>query len=216
MLISDDHGMRKTILLPGMGADSRMYPKTHYHRLSWVNFLDWPVYQGEKTIDALALRVIDEYDITAKTIVGGASLGGMVAVEIAKRLDIDRVILIGSTAQPKNINPALMRLSAFAHLAQVSHLKWIAEKINRSGKSLFLSMFEAADGEFMKAMIQAICKWRGIDGYRCRVCHIHGARDKVILPPFRGATIIPTAGHLLPITHGDVVAKFIAHYTGAS
>lgn len=205
--------MRKTIIMPGMGADSGMYPRVHYQHMSGVDFVDWPPYQGETTITALARRMIDEYKISSACIVGGASLGGMVAVEIARLLNSDRVILIGSTTHKAAIHPALMRLSGVAHLAHVSQLQWIAGKINRSGENLFLSMFENADGDFMKAMAQAICHWRGMDGHRCRVHHIHGASDKVILPPSRGATIVPGAGHLLPMTHGDVVARFIHRHT---
>jgi pimeloyl-ACP methyl ester carboxylesterase len=205
--------MRKTILLPGMGADSNMYPKTLYRHLSGVDFVDWPPYQGETTIPALARRMIDEYGITPACIVGGASLGGMVAVEIARLLNSDRVILIGSTTHTGAIQPALMRLSGFAHLAHVAQLQWLAGKVNRGGNNLFLSMFEKADGDFMKAMAQAIVHWRGMDGHRCHVHHIHGARDKVILPPSRGATIIPDAGHLLPMTHAGIVARFIERHT---
>lgn len=209
----DAHDGRKTLLLPGMGADSGMYGQADYRHLTWVDFVDWPVYQGEKTIEAVARRVIGEYGITGDAIVGGCSLGGMVAVEIAKILNLRKVILIGSTAHPKAINPMLMKLSGFAHLAKVNHLQWIAGKINRSGDNLFLTMFEKADGRFMKAMCQAVCRWRGIDGYRCDIRRIHGARDRVIEPPSRGATIIPYAGHLLPMTHGKIVARFIEQHT---
>ena len=196
-----------------MGADSNMYPPAHYRHLSWVDFVNWPAYRGETTIEAMAERVIGEYYITADAIVGGASLGGMVAVQIAKMLKIRRVILIGSTAQSKDINPTLMKLSGFAHLAHVALLQWIAGKLNHSGNNLFLSMFENADGEFMKAMAQAIPRWTGIGGYRCEIRRIHGARDRVIFPPASSAAIVPDAGHLLPMTHGEIVARFIAQHT---
>lgn len=208
--------MRKTILLPGMGADSNMYPQSQYGHLAGVKFVDWPPYQGEKTIQAVARRIIDEYHITGDVVIGGSSLGGMVAVEIAKMVALKTVILIGSTTHPNALNPVLMKMSGFAHLAHVDHLQWLAGKINRSGRNLFLSMFQRTNGEFMKAMAQAICTWRGIDGYRCRVCHIHGAKDRVILPPPWPATIVPSAGHLLPMTHGDLVARFIEQHCAAS
>jgi pimeloyl-ACP methyl ester carboxylesterase len=205
--------MLRTIILPGMGADSGMYPKAYYRNLPGVDFVDWPVYEGEKTIAAVARRVIEEYNITGNTIVGGSSLGGMVAVQIAKVLNLDRVILIGSTTRSSDVNPALMKLSGFAHKAPVAGLQWIAGKINGSAKNLFLAMFQKSDGRFMKAMAQAICQWRGMDGYRCDIRHIHGARDRVIFPPARDATIIPTAGHLLPMTHADEVSRFLARHT---
>lgn len=45
------------------------------------------------------------------------------------------------------------------------------------------------------------------------VYHIHGANDRVIFPPVRGALVIAGAGHLLPMTHAGLVARFIARHS---
>ena len=74
-------------------------------------------------------------------------------------------------------------------------------------------MFEKADGRFMKAMVQAMGTWRGYEGRRFSVRHIHGADDKVIFPPAHGAVVVPRAGHLLPMTHARLVARFIARHS---
>ncbi len=208
--------MRKTFILPGMGADAGMYPQAHFGHLPWVTFVNWPDYRGERTLEESARRVIAENGITRHDIVGGASLGGMIAAEIARLLGIDRVILIGSTAHPKTINPFLLKASRIAGLAHVDHLQWLSRKINKSGDNLFLSMFETADGRFMRAMARAMGQWGGCGCGRARfsVRHIHGANDKVIFPPPRGAVLVPDAGHLLPITHAKQVARFITRHTG--
>ncbi len=70
-------------------------------------------------------------------------------------------------------------------------------------------MFERADSRFMKAMCKAIFKWEGIGNYHCNICHIHGAADKVIFPPKEDVEIIKGAGHLVAMTHGERVSKFI-------
>ena len=95
----------KTILLPGMGANSKMYPVEKYSILQDVVFADWPKYNGEETLEAMAQSIIHHYDISSEMAVGGSSLGGMVAIEIAKLTDIKHVILIGSARNPENINP---------------------------------------------------------------------------------------------------------------
>ena len=97
--------MRKTFILPGLGADGGMYSPAFFGHLSWVTFLDWPDYHGETTLEALARRVAADNGMTRHDIVGGASLGGMVATEIARLLDMDRVILVGSTAHPQGHQP---------------------------------------------------------------------------------------------------------------
>ena len=71
-------------LLPGMGATDAMYNGLK-HKLGFkVNFLNWPEYRGEKMYADVARRVLKENDIGADDVVGGSSLGGMVALEIAQ------------------------------------------------------------------------------------------------------------------------------------
>ena len=83
-------------LLPGMGATDAMYNGLK-HKLGFkVNFLNWSEYHGEKTYADVARRVIKENDIGADDVVGGSSLGGMVALEIAQLLNPKSVVLLCS------------------------------------------------------------------------------------------------------------------------
>ena len=92
-------------LLPGMGATDAMYNGLK-HKLGFkVNFLNWPEYRGEKTYTDVARRVIKENDINADDVVGGSSLGGMVALEIAQLLNPKSVVLLGSAANRKEVQP---------------------------------------------------------------------------------------------------------------
>lgn len=63
-----------------MGATSRMYDlikrKVSFH----INYLDWPGYRNERTFRDVAQRIIAEHGIGKSDIVGGSSLGGMVAL----------------------------------------------------------------------------------------------------------------------------------------
>jgi hypothetical protein len=65
-----------------MGATSAMYNGLRHKLPFKVDFVNWPVYHGEKSYAEVAQRVIDENEITAQDIVGGSSLGGMVACRI--------------------------------------------------------------------------------------------------------------------------------------
>ncbi len=192
-----------------MGADSSMYPHESYKKLSWITFAEWPSYTGETTIEAVAENVIEQYDINHKTIVGGSSLGGMVSVQIAKTIGIKKVILIGSAVSPSYVNPILQTMSNLSDFTPIKLIQLSAGKVNLKGNNELLSMFERADGNFIKSMCKAIFKWKGIDNYNCDVCHIHGAKDLVILPPEKNAKIIQNGGHLISLTHSDLVSEFI-------
>ena len=91
-------------MLPGMGADSSMYPAKYYDQLTEVNFIDWPEYSGEKSIEEVAEKIIEIHRPENDKIIGGSSLGGMVAIQVAKMVNIKRVLLVSSTINSSNIN----------------------------------------------------------------------------------------------------------------
>jgi len=199
----------KTLLLPGMGADSRMYPGNSYAKLSHVTYGEWPEYSGETTIEEVAETVIATYTINRDTIVGGSSLGGMVALQIAKNLNLKKVILIGSATGPGFVNPVLKRLSHMTDLAPIKLIQMLAGMFSTTGNSDVVAMFEDADSDFINAMCKGIFTWKGIGSYSGDICQIHGSDDKVIYPPESQAKLIEGGGHLLSMTHKDTVAEFI-------
>jgi hypothetical protein len=69
--------------LPGMGADHRMFPAP-WGNLPDFTAHDWPKHSGELTLGAVARKVCDACSTRDGDILVGASLGGMIACEIAK------------------------------------------------------------------------------------------------------------------------------------
>jgi len=200
----------KTIILPGLAADSRMYPSPAYESLTDVAFVDWPEYTGEKTLAAMAESIIARYKITRDMFIGGSSLGGMVALEIAKNAGISKVLLIGSATTPDSVNPALEKLSTLAEITPIKLIQTLIGKTNLSELHVALSMFEQSDPHFIQAMCKAIFRWEGKGAYIGTICRIHGSDDKVIFPPAEDVRIIEGGGHVISMTHGDIVAEFIA------
>ncbi len=200
------------IILPGLGADARMYPREHYRHLRDVLFLDWLPYAGETSLGQVAQTIIDHHRVTGADIVGGSSLGGMVALEIAKMTGISTVLLIGSATAPGYINPVLKRLSGLADFAPVRLFQVVAGAVNHHAHRELLAMFEDADSRFIRAMCSALFQWEGRGGFAGVVHQIHGRQDRVILPPREPATIIPDGGHLISMTHPAIVAGFIEQH----
>ena len=203
----------KTIILPGMAADSRMYADPAYDKLSGVLFSDWLPYKGEQSIPEVAARIIEEKNIQENYIVGGSSLGGIVAAEIANKIKVQKLILISSTLSPQYINPVLRTLSSLADIAPLQLVQTFAGKASLSLKNSLLEMFSKSEGSFIRTMCRAIFEWKGNVRPACEVCHIHGARDKVIYPPPHGAEIIPDGGHLIAMTHSVSVSAYIEKNT---
>ncbi len=190
-------------LLPGLGADHRMYGPEWAAR-SDVQLLDWPPYAGENTLPQLAKRIVAEHDIASGDTIGGSSLGGMVALEIFCELQNTRVILIGSAVSAREINPLLRLLAPLASVTPVRLIQTLAGKNSRS----LTSMFADADPEFIRTMCLAFPDWQGFQGRQDRVVRIHGANDHVIRCP-ADCHIVRGAGHLVAMTHAEDCIRII-------
>ncbi len=195
-------------LLPGMGADSSMYCGP-WRDLDFLRFANWPEWRGETTLDAVAGRIVAANEIRPGDIVGGSSLGGMVALEIARQIPVRAVVLIGSAAEGHEINSFLRLVAPLASLTPIRFGQILAgiSADPRIGES-----FSRADSAFIRSMCRALASWPGgiAPGAAYSVLRIHGARDLVIPCPRRDAArVVPGAGHLVAITHPAECVEWI-------
>ncbi len=191
-------------ILPGMGADHRMYAASSWQTLPEACFLDWPEYQGEQTISAIADRVIAEARIREGDTLIGSSLGGIVGCEIANRLRLRSLVLIGSAQSPAEISSLLVLLHPLAALAPLELIRAAAGKL----PSDLCVMFADSQAGFIRAMCRAIFSWPGLDPTRILPLRVHGRRDRVIPPP-ANVDLLLDGGHLLAMTHAAECVAFL-------
>ena len=127
-------------LLPGMGATSKMYQG------AWLDIkpatcIDWPPYEGEASLSELAGKVAAHYQIQDNDILIGSSMGGMVALEIAKLLHLDRVVLVGSALDVSEMNWLLTLLTPLVDSAPIEFFQKLAGRHD----SLFQQMFASSN-----------------------------------------------------------------------
>ena len=95
----------------------------------------------------IANRVIEENGIEDGDIVGGSSLGGMIALEIARQKKLRGVVLIGSAVSSAEIQGILSLLAPLTVIAPISviqlfvgkHESTTAKMFRRSGFGLYTS-----------------------------------------------------------------------------
>ena len=204
----EEEKLLATYILPGMGADSSMYGEAS-RKLEGVKYINWPSYNNEHSISEVAKWIIQEVKIQAQDTIGGSSLGGIIAAEISKHVIVNKLILIGSTLTPDNINPLLKKLSALSVITPVNFIQAFAGKANSIHENKLLKMFSHSEPLFIKSMCTAVFEWDGNKKPNCAVSHVHGEKDNVILPPSNGAEIIKGGGHLIALTHETSVVEFI-------
>jgi len=200
--------MPRIFILPGMGADERMYPGP-WRSLPDAQFLRWPAYAGEESIDAVVWRMVAEHNIVPGSVVVGSSLGGMVGCEIANRMQLSALFLIGSACEPSEVNRILAALHPLANVVPFRQLQSLVGKLPHG----YAELFTEADPEFVRSMCHAIFKWNGLQPGVARPIRLHGSRDLVIPCP-SSVDLRIDGGHMISLTHAEECVAFIRRRLG--
>lgn len=197
----------RCFLFPGMGATAAMHRQV-VRRVPGIRACDWPDHDGCRSFADFAERCIDQHGIRVSDVVAGSSMGGMIACEIAKRLGITRVLLVGSCHHPQAI---------YAHRwaglgADVLDDRLMRLVCSKGHVSLLSQMAMTVGPGFMRWSLRALRDWQGvaltdIPGLRA----IHGCLDPIIpIVSVRPMRRIATGGHLIALSHPQRIAAFIA------
>ncbi len=99
---------KELYIFSGLGADERVFQRLDFSGYS-TTFVKWIVPQDKETIEQYATRLLDQITTTKPTLIG-LSFGGLIAVEVAKQIETEKVILIAS-AKTKNEIPFYYRFA---------------------------------------------------------------------------------------------------------
>jgi len=208
------------ILLSGMGADERVF------RLQREQFPDlilpgWSAPQPGDDLPGYARRMAQRVDPGEPCFVGGLSLGGMIAVEMARHLDCRGCFLIASVRSPHELpwrarvmKPAALLLppgsGGVPPLAARAALFLGGRFLSPVSRNL-LQQLADADARFLRWASMALLRWKPHnDGLTVPIRQIHGDRDRVL--PHTLTTpdrLVPGGGHVLPMTHAKEVNEFL-------
>ncbi len=205
------------ILLSGMATDERLFEPQlaafpNLRVQPWIDPLP-----GE-SLRAYAARLAPLVDPGVPCIIGGASFGGVVALELAQHLPAMACILIGSIRSPSGL-PWRWRLLRPVALLGPGTLGVLAALGARLGRRLLaggtvrrLQRLSQPETAFVRWAMCAVVRWRPSPAVRrVRVFHIHGAADRV-LPVSLGRpdVVVPAGGHALTLFSPSAVNEFIA------
>ncbi|MGL6072817.1 MAG: alpha/beta fold hydrolase [Fimbriiglobus sp.] len=214
--ISLPSSLTPIIFLSGLAADERLF-EPQLAAFPNLRVQPWiPPLPGE-TLRQYAARVAPLVDPGCPCVVGGASFGGMVALEMSEHLQALGCILIGSVRSPMGITRrwrALWPLTLFGP----EGLQLVASLIARFGKPFLpaitirrLRRLAAAKASFERWGMCAVLNWRPSPASRkVKVYHIHGAEDRILLVALGQPDVIVANGsHALSLFSPDAVNKFI-------
>jgi pimeloyl-ACP methyl ester carboxylesterase len=159
-------------------------------------------------------------------LLGGASFGGFVALEVSRWLDARVCILISSVRRPDELPPPIRGLRHNLHPPKVlfAATRFLADLTLRAVGRILPPVEQAvcgfardADPGFLHWACGAVLAWhRDFAPTTVPIRQIHGAADRVLPARYtRPDVLVPRAGHLVMLTHAQPVNDFIDESAGA-
>jgi len=209
--------MKHIYIISGFGADERVFSKLDFGNND-VHFIQWKIPAPHETIATYAYKMSREI-VHPNPVLIGLSFGGMMAIEIAKLIPVEKVILISSIRNRYEL-PFFMKLTAWLHLNKIIPLRpfRILEPIENYNlgveteeeKKLLREYRKNIDQRYTDFAINEIVNWKN-EWSPENVIHIHGTNDHIF--PIKYIKdpdyVIPGGGHLLLMNNADEVNNIL-------
>jgi pimeloyl-ACP methyl ester carboxylesterase len=209
--------MRKLFLVPGLGADYRAFKNLDFEGYETAP-VSWIIPEKQDTLTSYAQKLIEKYNIDEGSIVVGNSLGGMLTIEIAKKIKLNKAILISSiktaAEAPKSFQwyrriPLYKLVPAKVYTSSGFIIRFVMGKVSKQNHKLFIDMLRNTPPVFAKWAIGAIMNWDNqvVPG---NVYHIHGDKDKIF--PYQrlnDVTIIKGGTHIMILNRAKEINTWL-------
>jgi pimeloyl-ACP methyl ester carboxylesterase len=201
----------KLFLLPGMGGDSRMFKGIESVGDMEVQPISYSGIDKFSSLIELSDIIINKYCITKESLLAGTSMGGMIALEIARKLCNPIIFIMGSCHHPCFINPILYKLSPLGYKFDWGLIHRIIRLIPLRFRPLVFDMYLSQSEIFYQNACKSVSEWHGVllSEIKGKVFHIHGKWDIVIRASRYTDPTMINAGHLLTIEHPEIINIFI-------
>lgn len=210
---------RTIYLFSGLGADSTIFvnlklPGYHKVYISWISPLP------DESLTHYAERIKSQITVKNPYVIG-LSFGGMVAVEVSKQIEIDKMVLISSARTKNELNRVqsfFMRLGLYRIIpgSLLRHTNFLTYRYfgtkSPKDKKALMELLQHTDITFFRWALKSIACWDNKEAPE-RTIQIHGTADRIIAsrlvhPEYR----IKGGGHLMVFNKADTISKIILNY----
>ena len=209
----------RLVLLPGLGADARMF-EGQRAVVPELEVPEWIEPIGRESLADYSRRMAETITPTERLFLGGSSFGGMVALEMARHIPAQGVILIGSCRHPRELSRLIRWCAGFSgRLPRRCNgvLRLLTPCAYRNmapggaeQRRLLEEMSRSVSMPFIRWGAYAMVHWAGAEDLETPVHRVHGARDRIIPPGgLRVERVIEGAGHVPSMSHPEQVNDFI-------
>ncbi|TCS87827.1 hypothetical protein EDD80_104178 [Anseongella ginsenosidimutans] len=201
-----------------MGADQRLFSRLNAgkHELCPVS---WLKPGRQDTLATYARKLLPQISDAANSALLGVSMGGMIAIELAKLTPFKKIILISSAKTFHELPPYLRKVGNAGWYKKITARRLIrlrqlaAPLMNRLGGGYRVSgqMIKDTDPEFLDWCMKAVLTWNN-ETIPANLIHIHGTADLLLparyisgyIPVKRGSHLIiyQQANKINELLHG--------------
>lgn len=177
---------RNLYLFSGLGADERVFQKLDFSEYT-ITFIKWIIPERNESIENHASRLLIQIK-SEKPILIGLSFGGIMAMEVAKLIDTEKIILLSSAKSKKEI-PFYFRLIGFMRLYKILPAKilkstnfityWFFGTSSVAEQKLLKQILLDTNELFLKWAIEKIVRWKNKFKHN-NIVHIHGSSDRIL------------------------------------
>lgn len=211
--------MKTIYLFSGLGADRRMFEFLEFQGYNTI-FINWITPEKYETIENYAKRLISQI-ATPQPILIGLSFGGMIAIEVAKIIETEKIILLAS-AKTRNEVPVYFRIAGYlklhtllpgAVLKQSNFMTyWLFGAKTDFEKKLLKDILYDTDSKFLIWAINQIVYWQNATRHK-NLIHIHGTADKILpIGRLQSDVNVKGGGHFMTINKADELNEIIKKF----
>ncbi len=206
-------------LLPGLGADKRMYQKQLAVLPGAIVIEHLPPVKAE-TLGAYAKRVAERIDTNLPFVLIGTSLGGMVCMELSRFISPEKIVLISSVKNRSEL-PLFIRSMKYLNLHRLIRgngykrfNNLIVKRLDARGDSavaqLIRDMTNDTNPDFIQWAINAVINWNPEGITTNNVVHIHGTADQLFnYSLIKNAIPVKNGSHVMNMTSSDEVNRIL-------
>ena len=202
--------------MSGLGADERAFQSVDFSGYS-TTYIRWIIPIDKETIEHYTARLLDQIR-TEKPILIGLSFGGLIAIEIAKQIETEKVIII-SSCKTKNEVPFYLRFAGQVGLHKLlpaSLLKssnilshWFFGTSSIFDIQILNQMLFDTNPIFLKWAIEKVLLWKN-QTLPKNIFHIHGTKDRLLPLKFVNCQVnVKNGGHFMILNKADELNKIL-------
>lgn len=203
--------------ISGLGADEKIFTNLHINGYE-LRYIPWIKPHKKERIDQYAKRMA-EYIKDDSPVLLGVSFGGMMGIEIAKQMPVQKLILVSSI---KSVNelPRWMKAAGTLKLDKLlpTRLHKFTEKIdnvrlgvsNKEEKEMVRAYRKNADLIFIDWAISQAINWKN-NWQPDNIIHIHGDKDRIFrIKKIKPTYVIKDGTHMMIYNRAKEISDFVA------